>query len=733
MDGELIQPTLDGLAPRRRKPRRKAERVPAPVDPVASVVLDVQAAHLGQPFDYLVDAKQDADAQPGTLVRVRFGGQRVTGVIWERRAEPESPGHTLRYLERVLSPAVVVHGQMRRDITAIAEAYGGTRANIVRVAVPPRVARIEAEQDRGTCAIDLAARAAAACARLRPDLAREVEHLEGVDDALRADRFRSIVVDALPGDMPQRALAYALCGSLAAGRAAVAVLPGMRAVWDLMNTLNACGLTAFAPTREGEPYAGDVAVLSSDSSPAERYRAYYAVTGGQVKCVIGTRGAMYAPVTGPALFAIVDDNSYQDADGMAPYANARGVCRLRAWLHQGTFLALAQARSVTSQWETGAAQQLEPPVSGPSTAFHPWHDATRATVPPIRWLNRGELARLADPTVGARVPHTAVRLLSGALAQGPVLLSVPTEGVSPSLSCAQCLRQARCLKCAGPLALEPGAAAPRCRWCGAAATGWHCRHCGSTRPPRVVRVGASGTAQELQGLFRGVPMVVSARRAPAHVVEQVPNAPLIVVATPGAEPRVRDGAYRAVAILDAWTSLYEQRMDARVDVLRAWMRAMALCAPREQGGLGLLCGETDPLIARSLMTWDSRLLAAAELTDRTEALLPPAVSAACVWGRRDAVAWALRQIGVAAGGDWAVVELDGEAMPAVMGPVPIAPEPTVDERELEAMGDRVKAVVRVPHERRGELARRLHVAVATHMAQRGRGELRFRLDPKDLL
>ena len=34
---------------------------------------------------------------------------------------------------------------------------------------------------------------------------------------------------------------------------------------------------------------------------------------------------MYAPVEGPALFMILEDIDYQYADGMMPYAHARGV------------------------------------------------------------------------------------------------------------------------------------------------------------------------------------------------------------------------------------------------------------------------------------------------------------------------------------------------------------------------------------------------------------------------
>lgn len=69
----------------------------------------------------------------------------------------------------------------------------------------------------------------------------------------------------------------------------------------------------------------------------------------------------------------------------------------------------------------------------------------------------------------------------------------------------------------------------------------------------------------------------------------------------------------------------------------------------------------------------------------------PAVAAACVWGRRDAVMTLMQRIG-ALGGDWTAC---GE-LPGMLGPVPIAQPDTVDARELEATADRVKAVIRVP-------------------------------------
>ncbi|NMM93672.1 primosomal protein N' [Bifidobacterium oedipodis] len=783
---DAVQLALDGLAPRKRRKRAPAEHTPAEHNPIAHVVLDVQALHLGQTFDYFIDEKDSEAARPGVLVRVRFGGQRVTGVIWERGETSDTPRSSIRYIERVLSPDILVPTSMREDIGLIAEAYGGTRANILRFAVPPRVAKVEAEQrlaasfprviggsvphTSATGTDDGAAISGFAGRGLNPDgskptagkltvaqsvidgaaqgfrrIVANYADVTALNDALQTNRFRSFVFDPLPGAQEwAKNMAWMVASALIGGKSAVVALPTMREVDDLLPILRHYGLQPFAPSTSGG-WVGDVAVLNADMPAADRYRAYLAVALGQVNVVIGTRAVMYAPVEGPALFAILEDAAYQNMDGFMPYPQARGVLRLRAKAHGGVFVAMANARTPVSQWESGGAGITETPVSGYSTAIHPLASKVKDATPWVRWLNRDELARLADPSIGARVPHTAVRAINQALESGPVLLSIPQDGISETLSCAKCHRQSRCAKCAGPLQLPADRrdSTPRCRWCGAAATNWTCPGCGGERM-RVVRVGATGTAAELSGLFRGVPVVISSKTQ--GLVRDVACKPMIVIATPGFEPRVRpisgdQGAagceYRAVAILDAWTSLYALGVDARLDTLTAWMRALALCAPRSRSGQALILGETDPAIAQSLMLWDSRILAAKDLAERVETGMPPAVAAACVWGRRDAVMTLMQRIG-ALGGDWSVCPLPAadsgvEELPGMLGPVPIAQPDTVDARELEATADRVKAVIRVPQSRRAELAVRLSRQTARHVASREPGELRFRIDPKDLI
>ena len=251
-------------------------------------------------------------------------------------------------------------------------------------------------------------------------------------------------------------------------------------------------------------------------------------------------------------------------------------------------------------------------------------------------------------------------------------------------------------------------------------------------------------------LFRNVPIVISSPSQPRGVVESVRDRPSLVIATPGAEPRVVGSGvvgnkadtddpdlprlsrgYRAVAILDAWTSLYAPGIDARMDTLGAWMRVASFCRSRAQGGQVLLLGECDPQLAQALMTWQGPVLAAADLEDRRLTAMPPAVGMAAIWGEREAVVWMLDAVGIVPGQE-AVTDAGPEPVPALLGPVPIPAPSTLKAGYLEGTQDRVRALVRVPTSRRDKLADDLKQAQAKYVAGRGRGELRFRMDPKDL-
>src|ERR1700757_4775677 len=100
--------------------------------------------HLDREFDYLVGADQSDDAQPGVRARVRFHGRLVDAFVLERRSDTDHVGE-LGWLDRVVSPEPVLTPEVRRLVDAVAARYAGTHADVLRLAVPPRHARVERE------------------------------------------------------------------------------------------------------------------------------------------------------------------------------------------------------------------------------------------------------------------------------------------------------------------------------------------------------------------------------------------------------------------------------------------------------------------------------------------------------------------------------------------------------------------------------------------------------------
>nr|WP_307831308.1 primosomal protein N' [Nucisporomicrobium flavum] len=122
---------------------KSKEREPAATLPVARVCVDVPLPHLDRPFDYLIAAADDAAAQPGVRVKVRFAGQMVNGFLLER---VESSTHAkLAFLDKVVSPERVLDPEIARLARAVADRYAGNLSDVLRLAVPPRHARVEAQ------------------------------------------------------------------------------------------------------------------------------------------------------------------------------------------------------------------------------------------------------------------------------------------------------------------------------------------------------------------------------------------------------------------------------------------------------------------------------------------------------------------------------------------------------------------------------------------------------------
>jgi primosomal protein N' (replication factor Y) len=652
-------------------------------EPIARVLPLLTVPHLDREFDYLVSEEQSDDAQPGVRVRVRFNGRLVDAYLLERCSDTDHTGK-LGWLDRVVSPEPVLTPEIRRLVDAVAARYAGTRADVLRLAVPPRHARVEKqapEEPEPASAVPVDTSAWARYGRGEQFLT-----------AVAEGRAARAVWQALPGENWARRLAEAAAVAVNAGLGVVAVVPDQRDVDAL-----------YAAATEQVPEARVVA-LSAGLGPSARYRRWLAVLRGQAQVVIGTRSAVFAPVSDLGLVLVWDDGDDNLAEPRAPYPHAREVAMLRA--HQLRCAAIIGGYARTAEAQALVRTRWAHDV----VAARP---VVRAAAPRVIALEDSGYAQERDPAAHtARLPSMALQAARSALqAQHPVLIQVPRRGYVPSLACARCRAVTRCRHCTGPLALpDRGSAAAECRWCGRAEPALRCARCGSDAV-RAVVVGARRTAEELGRAFPGTSVITSGGDT---VVGAVGSGPALVVSTPGAEP-VADGGYGAALLLDAWALLGRQDLRAAEDTMRRWMAAAALVRPRTEGGVVAVVAESAMPTVQALIRWDPVGHADAELDARGEVGLPPAVHMAAIDGTTAAVE----------------ALLDTAQLPAAAEPLGPVELPVGARRPpgLDADAEVSRMLVRVPRDGGLELAAALRRATAVLSARKDQQPCRIQIDP----
>jgi len=637
--------------------------------PVARVAVDVSLAHLDRPFDYLVPADLDEVAQPGVRVKVRFAGKELGGFVLARLDRSEHTGK-LTPIRKVVSPEQVLTPDVADLCRAVADRYAGVFADVTRLAVPPRHAKVEGEPLR----CDQPVRPAP------PALPSEwapYQHAASFLEALQRREAPRAAWSAVPGADWPRAFAQAALTCAATGRGALLLAPDAR---DLARLAAACeevlGPDGFV-------------TLSADLGPTARYRAFLAALRGRTRVLIGTRAAAFAPITDLGLVAIWDDGDDSYAEPRAPYPHAREVLLLRA--HRQSCAALigsfARSTEVAALLESGWVREL---VADRNTI--------RSAAPTVHVTGESDTDLARDAAArAARLPHQAFEVAREGLRSGPVLVQVPRAGYLPSLVCQTCRTPSRCTFCGGALRRTAGTGPPTCGVCGRAAEDHRCPECGDHRM-RAAVVGARRTAEELGRAFPGTTVRTSGGDT---VLDSVPDKPSLVVCTPGAEPVVEGVGYSAALLLDTWLLLARPDLKATEEAVRRWFNAAALVRP---AGAVIVVGEPGTPSLQALVRWSPEGFATRELEERRTARLPPAARVAEVTGPPEAVADLLARL---------------RQPSTVLGPVP------VDE-------ETVRAVLKVPRSAGADLARDLHEAQAARATKKLPGTVRIQIDPPNL-
>jgi primosomal protein N' (replication factor Y) len=266
-----------------------------------------------------------------------------------------------------------------------------------------------------------------------------------------------------------------------------------------------------------------LAVLHSALSAGERHDSWWRILRGEVRVVLGTRTAIFAPLPDLQLIVIDEEHDGGYKSDRTPRYDARWAARRRAAL-TGARMVLGSATPdlVTMARVRGGfaerARLVERRVGG---------------APSVEVVDmRAELAG-GNRSILSRSLVEAMAALGPDRGQGVLLIN--RRGASTFILCRDCGESLRCPDCDLPFVFHLADGTLRCHHCGrSAAVPERCPHCGSTR----IRYFGAGT-----------------QRVEAEVRDRFPRL------------RVARLDSDALAARRAFESVYDDFRDGRTDVL----------------------------------------------------------------------------------------------------------------------------------------------------------------------
>ena len=532
--------------------RLKAEVAPASSGPRASVLpyarirVDTGVFHLDQLYDYQIPEKISDLIQVGVRVQLPFGNRETEGIVIERVAAAERAGE-LKSITKVLSAVPIATAQSLSLIDAVAAHYACNPWDVIRSAIPPRVASV----DKNPSLIGVHAHYRSKYAVEFQTLAPFIEAHEQLIGLILNHRNAGSVLVIAPDE-----------------KDVDRVIEGLQ-----RHDLHVLKLTAAMPREE-------------------RYRNYLQAMHGPNSVVVGTRSAIFSPVSNLSTIIVHKESSIDHYEIRSPGWNSRSVALIRS-----------------------KSESLKLILTGfsPSIEVSQLIDERE-----VKYINSKESVNVKafSPNEGALLPGRIFPEIKKALEAGPVLFIAPRKGYGNALLCAHCRNVALC-DCGGRLSVTAKMKAPSCVHCGKAFQGWKCSFCNRDKQYLAGR-GIERAAEEISRAFPKFPVVISAGDV---IKDRIDPKPALVLATTGAQPQV-EGGYAAVVILDGMRFFAHTDMRTQERARELFLETSSLISPN--GAVLLVIEDSHPVIS-AIARWNVAPLLKRELSERTELQLPPSV------------------------------------------------------------------------------------------------------------
>jgi primosomal protein N' (replication factor Y) len=268
------------------------------------------------------------------------------------------------------------------------------------------------------------------------------EALDKIRESALAQKFSVSLLHGVTGSGKTAVYLSAMRAVLEAGRSAIMLVPEI-------------GLTPAAAAQLHDTFGDEVAILHSGLTDDERAEQWHRIRRGEARIVVGTRSAVFAPVSDLALIVVDEehDNSYKQEE--TPRYHARDVAVMRAKMSNAAVVLGSATPSLESYHNAQSKYRLI---------------AIRERVED-RPLPEVELIDMRDEfkETGAEqlISHRLGEEIGASLErQEQVMVLLNRRGYSPVVLCRTCGQTIQCRNCDIPMTHHKGARRIECHYCG---------------------------------------------------------------------------------------------------------------------------------------------------------------------------------------------------------------------------------------------------------------------------
>ncbi|MBP5301348.1 MAG: primosomal protein N' [Bacilli bacterium] len=197
----------------------------------------------------------------------------------------------------------------------------------------------------------------------------------------------------------------------------------------------------------------EIAIFHSGLTPAEKYDEYRYIASGNIKIVIGTRSAIFAPLSNIGLIILDEEHSDSYKNNKTPFYDAHKIALMRSKKNNNALVIFGSATPL-----------LETRIKAEKGIFNYVKLSKRVNSLPLPKTYIVEIQKQQELSIISDFLYTKIK--EKILNKEQIILLMNRRGFSTSVVCNECHKFLKCLKCGVLLAFHKSENILKCHNCG---------------------------------------------------------------------------------------------------------------------------------------------------------------------------------------------------------------------------------------------------------------------------